>query len=380
MCDQIFTSTGDIPIIDTTKERMIPDGFGHFPFQQFLLPTFLICIWMGNLFCESRFDDSDSRRTLDLPVSTTASIAIHSDVIFDVCSSEVSSEVFSCSADHSIVRYDYVHAVVKEKWTHMHSVQKILYTPKKRLLFSGSRDKTVRLWKTGWKDPVRTFDGHSLVIMGIACNQGEDVLCSGSRDYSVRWWDIETGVQKAANSITLNMVTALKWIEANDVLQTSEDLIMKVWDARTAAVSQNFPKTDYFPLDCDVTADGNAILTAMNGFDSHGCMVQLWDRRMLKLVYDFEGHEHACNSACFFQSDGLKAISVSKDGCVRVWDILSHQCMSATALTFGALTSIRPLNVTKKKMFVIGCTKEMVIIIEVKYDGEVKIVANTIES
>ena len=48
--------------------------------------------------------------------------------------------------------------------------------------------------------------------------------------------------------------------------------------------AQSFPATRCFPLDCDVAADGNYIISSFNGFDSDGCHVALWDRRKLQLV------------------------------------------------------------------------------------------------
>ena len=45
------------------------------------------------------------------------------------------------------------------------------------------------------------------------------------------FWDVPTGVRTAVANINQNMVTALKWVpgEANLVLQTSEDLKMRIW-------------------------------------------------------------------------------------------------------------------------------------------------------
>jgi len=83
------------------------------------------------------------------------------------------------------------------------------------------------------------------------------------------------------------VVTAIKWIPGEEnVVQCSEDTEMRVWDARTGAVAERFPKQQYFPVSatrekrrrvamlknaswtqlcCDVSPDGHYILTGDTG-------------------------------------------------------------------------------------------------------------------
>ena len=53
---------------------------------------------------------------------------------------------------------------------------------------------------------------------------GDNKICSGSRDNSVRLWDIETGNCLANMGILRNLVTQMKWVPGKTaVAQTSED-------------------------------------------------------------------------------------------------------------------------------------------------------------
>jgi hypothetical protein len=70
-----------------------------------------------------------------------------------------------------------------------------------------------------------------------------------------------------------------------------------------ASVVQDFPLTQYFPLDVDVSDDGRHVFASFNGFDGDGCTVALWDRRSSRVLHSLSGHEqvshsrlHACSS------------------------------------------------------------------------------------
>lgn len=71
-------------------------------------------------------------------------------------------------------------------------------------MYSGARDGVVRVWKQ--EEMVQALEAHSMVVMGLAINAHENVLVSGSRDYSVKFWDLEVGKAILENSIQLNMV------------------------------------------------------------------------------------------------------------------------------------------------------------------------------
>ena len=105
-------------------------------------------------------------------------------------------------------------------------------------------------------------------------------------------------------------------------------------DSQVAATLEGYT---YFPLACDCA--GPYCLTGSNGFDGSGCELRLWDRRKLAQVAVLDGHEQAVVGVVFLHSaggEGVCAASASKDGAVRVWDLLRGACIAETNLREGA--------------------------------------------
>ena len=83
------------------------------------------------------------------------------------------------------------------------------------------------------------IDSIHLITM---CVFVSDMLVSGSRDNSVKVWDINSQSPISSVHIPRNLVTDMKWIQGEGcVLQSSEDKTIRIWDVRTCSVAQRMP-------------------------------------------------------------------------------------------------------------------------------------------
>ena len=239
----------------------------------------------------------------------------------------------------------------KEKDVHFCPITRV--TAGKDLIASASRDMSIKLWTLNSDTPETVLKGHSMSVSGLSMSRGsERLVCSGSRDTTVRVWDCAVGGVELFKAIrALNIVTCMRWHpgfgiigengdgEKNVFLQASEDLRVLIWDTRcgTSAVSSLTGFT-YFPLSIDISSDGLHVLTSSKGFNSVGCELRIWDIRGGKGVIgdsifsnggtctaQFNGHAQD-TTACAFLGDS-RLISASKDGTIRVWDRASTLCV-----------------------------------------------------
>jgi WD40 repeat protein len=82
---------------------------------------------------------------------------------------------------------------------------------------------------------------------------------------------------------------------------------------------------------CDVSDDGNTLLSCSNGFDGAGCELKVWDRRKGELLCDLRGHTQTVTGCAFLPASispspsSQSIISSSQDSTVRTWDYTQNR-------------------------------------------------------
>lgn len=81
----------------------------------------------------------------------------------------------------------------------------------------------------------------------------ERTLASGSRDTSIRMWDVQTGQCTASAKTPRNLVTCLKYLPPESpasLVQGGEDLRLRVWDVRETGLRPSLTIEGYtfFPV------------------------------------------------------------------------------------------------------------------------------------
>lgn len=83
---------------------------------------------------------------------------------------------------------------------HNHFVTLVSFSPDGAYLASGSRDRTVKIWNVsdGDDQPVKMLTGHVHLILAVSFSPTGQSLVSGAADGQVRVWDVEINVQSKA--------------------------------------------------------------------------------------------------------------------------------------------------------------------------------------
>ena len=315
--------------------------------------------------------------------------------------------MFSCSDDKTInafkwhtVQQDGPHCSISQRYLgHGKAVNRIAVDGKRGFVWSVSRDLCIKQWKVdinsnsnnssnscggggaGAGECLQSIpDAAELNLSAIALDEEGDGchVFVGSRDYSVKQYDVSTGKAVATFSSPRNVVTSLAvgstGSSAGLVYQSSEDLRVRIWDPRSSSASK-MPAgeiTDfvYFALCMDLHPDGNLLATGCKGFNGVGCEVKIFDLRAVgkekSPLHAFRGHSQdvtACkflssanssgtsnnsdsSSGCGSSSLQAPLVSCCKDGSIRAWDV--RQGLSADGAidvleTQRNYTSLAPL-------------------------------------
>ena len=58
---------------------------------------------------------------------------------------------------------------------------------------SGSRDYTVKLWSVDTGKMIKEFKGHTSSVDSVSISSDGKFIASGSRDETVKLWSVDTG-------------------------------------------------------------------------------------------------------------------------------------------------------------------------------------------
>lgn len=127
-------------------------------------------------------------------------------------------------------------------------------------VFTGSSDKTCRMWDVSTGDSVRLFLGHTAPVISIAVCPDGRWLSTGSEDGIINVWDIGTGKRlKQMRGHGKNAIYSLSYSkEGNVLISGGADHTVRVWDLKKATTEPSAePDEPFIGYLGDVTASIN---------------------------------------------------------------------------------------------------------------------------
>lgn len=204
-------------------------------------------------------------------------------------------------------------------------------------------------------------DAHTLNIADVAIdNNNPYAIYTGSRDYYVKGWDIETGQNIVSFSEQQNIVTTMKFsrslneAENNLLYQGAEDLCIRAWDTRQNAqythAAIHITQYTYFPLSLDThPINYNLLVTGSKGFNSVGCELKVWDVRHINTpLLQFHGHSQDVTKVKFSTKFPDIILSCSKDGSIFAWKLNSMGSKSGSDNNINPIPSASIATCTSK--------------------------------
>lgn len=113
---------------------------------------------------------------------------------------------------------------------HSHIVTSLTISADGKYLISGSRDRTIKIWNLETAELLHTLKGHRDGVEAIASRADGKIIASGSADNTIKIWHLETGQLLATFTGHTSAVTALFFTPSGDkLISGSLDCTIKIW-------------------------------------------------------------------------------------------------------------------------------------------------------
>lgn len=182
------------------------------------------------------------------------------------------------------------------------------------LVFSGSYDKTVKMWDLQSGRCLRTLRSHTGWVSSLDGHSSR--LASAGWDSSIKIWDTDTGeLVSSLDDSPANPIFSLRWDKWSNTLITGCRWFgVQLWDAATGQKLSHLMENESKSQVNMVKACTNRIIAA--GSDN---TAKVWDRRQASLITKLSGHTGAVMSVDY--NGAHSVISGSYDSTIKLWDL-----------------------------------------------------------
>ena len=207
---------------------------------------------------------------------------------------------------------------------HADWVRSVSFSPDGTLLASGSKDNTIRLWDVSSGQLKAILEGHAGWINSVSFSPDGTLLASGSKDNTIRLWDVASGQLKAELKGHTDWAYTVSFSPDGTLLASgSGDETVRLWDVASGQLKATFEGHTGWVNSVSFSSDGS---TVASGSDDG--TVRLWDVSSGQLQATFEVHADWVWSVSFLPNGAIVA-SGSKDDTVKLWDVSSGQLQAA---------------------------------------------------
>ncbi|CAG9767059.1 unnamed protein product [Ceutorhynchus assimilis] len=261
----------------------------------------------------------------------------HTDPIQDISFDSTGKLLVSCSSDMSIKLWDFQQSFecIRTMLGHDHTVSSVAFMPTGDFVISCSRDKTIKMWEVSTGYCVRTYTGHREWVRMVRPSPDGSLLASCSSDQTVRIWTTASKECRMELRAHEHVVECIAWAPdaaASAINEAagadnkkgahmgpflasgSRDKTIRIWDVGAGIALFLLTAHDNWVRGVVFHPGGKYLVSA-----SDDKTLRVWDLRNKRNMKTLEAHKHFCTSVDFHKSHPY-VISGGVDQTVKVWE------------------------------------------------------------
>lgn len=209
---------------------------------------------------------------------------------------------------------------------------------------AGHLEHSIKIWDLSKRRQIGSLDGHLATINCLEMDSTYNMVVSGSKDATLKLWNIDFGVEKFNGNSPLwnedpcmytfeshtDEITALS-MDQGSLVSGSRDKTIKQWDLKTGKCLQSidigFASRGYSKNSFDLNLYNPIEPTTIGTLQCYDAAlatgtkdgrVRLWDLRIGKVIRTLNGHTDAISSLKF---DTTSLVTGSFDKTAKLWDL-----------------------------------------------------------
>jgi WD40 repeat protein len=186
-----------------------------------------------------------------------------------------------------------------------------------RVLIAG--EAGLQAWEIDLNRTLRKLPGHAARVVSLAVDAEKRSALSGSADGTLRWWDLSSGASRVAMRGHGSIVAAVALsADERQAVSGSYDHAVRLWDLNGGHCTREL--RGHRRQVTAVCAGAGGWLCASGDYEG---TILVWsdDGPPIPLA----GHT-ARLTALRFVGDGMRLLSASADGTLRLWDLAARGC------------------------------------------------------